>query len=189
MENLIDFRKVTNETFLVDILKFKTDNARTALVKSKIRQIIEEKNNENPVYYEKISERLEKLIDEDERKRRDTAKFFNRYKEILEDMIQVGEERKRLGFTTTFEHAIYELLLQITAEDEAFSKKITKKIYQEIKPETEIIGWKTKRDSQKRISLIIYDLLHETENKAFVQREDMINEITEKIVDLAIEDL
>jgi len=58
MENLIDFRKVTNETFLVDILKFKNDKARTALVKNKIRQIIQEKKNENPVYYEKIRERL-----------------------------------------------------------------------------------------------------------------------------------
>ncbi len=189
MENLIDFRKVTNETFLVDILKFKTDKARTALVKNKIRQIIEEKKNENPVYYEKIRERLEKLIEEDERKRRESAKFFNRYKEILEDMIQVGEERKRLGFTTTFEHAVYELLLKITAEDESFSKKITKRIYQDIKPETEIISWKTKRDSQKRINLIIYDLLNETKNKHLLQREDMINEISEKIVNLAIEDL
>jgi hypothetical protein len=104
-------------------------------------------------------------------------------------MIQVGEERKRLGFGTTFEHAVYELLLEITAEDESFSKKITKRIYQDIKPETEIIGWKTKRDSQKRISLIIYDLLHETKNKHLLQREDMINEISEKIVNLAIEDL
>ncbi|MGB9169464.1 MAG: HsdR family type I site-specific deoxyribonuclease, partial [Nitrososphaeraceae archaeon] len=189
MENLIDFRKVTNETFLVDIMKFKTDKARTALVKNKIRQIIQEKKAENPVFYEKIRERLEKLIEEEERKRRETAKFFNRYKEILEEMVEIGKERKRLGFTTTFEHAIYELLLQITREDEIFSKKITKKIYQEIKPETEIIGWRTKRDSQKRISLIIYDLLQETKNKHLMQREDMINEVTEKIVDLAQEDL
>jgi type I restriction enzyme R subunit len=189
MENLIDLRKVTNETFLVDIMKFKTDKARTALVKNKIRQIIQEKEAENPVFYEKIRERLEKLIEEEERKRRETAKFFNRYKEILEEMVEIGKERKRLGFTTTFEHAIYELLLQITREDEIFSKKITKKIYQEIKPETEIIGWRTKRDSQKRISLIIYDLLQETKNKHLMQREDMINEVTEKIVDLAIEDL
>ena len=102
MENLIDFRKVTNETFLVDILKFKSEKARTALVKNKIRQIIEEKKNENPIYYEKIKERLEKLIDEEERKRRESAKYFNKYKEILEDLFEIGNERKRLGFTNKF---------------------------------------------------------------------------------------
>lgn len=47
MEKLLDFRKVTNETFLVDILKFQNDKAGTALVKNKIRQIIQEKKNGN----------------------------------------------------------------------------------------------------------------------------------------------
>lgn len=188
MENLIDFRKVTNETFLVDIMGFKNDRARTALVKNKIMQVIDKKKSENPVYYEKIRGRLEKLIEE-EKKRRETAKYFNRYKEILEDMLKVGKERKRFGFTTEFEHGVYDLLLQTTRDDEAFSKKVAKKIYEEIKPETEIIGWHIKRDSQKRIRLIIYDTLQETKNKHMTGRNDLINEITEKIVDLAMEDL
>lgn len=161
---------------------------RTALVKNKIRQIIEEKKNENPVYYEKIKERLEKLIDEEERKRRESAKYFNKYKEILEDLFEIGKERKRLGFTNEFEHAVYELLLKIT-RDERFSKKITKKIYEDIKSETEIIGWKTKRDSQKIISRIIYDDLQETNNKKLIEIEDEISDLTETIADLAKENL
>ena len=56
-------------------------------------------------------------------------KFFNRYKEILKAMTEVAEERKPLGFITTFEHAIDELLLEITRGDERFSNKITKKIF------------------------------------------------------------
>jgi len=31
--------------------------------------------------------------------------------------------------------------------------------------------------------------LHETKNKHLMQRDDMTNEVTEKIIDLAIEDL
>ena len=188
MENLIDFRKVTNETFLVDILKFKSEKARTALVKNKIRQIIEEKKNENPIYYEKIKERLEKLIEEEERKRRESANYFNKYKEVLEDLFEIGNEGKRLGFTNKLQHAIYELLLQKTS-DENFSKKITKKIYGDIIPETEIIGWKTKKDSQRIISSIIYDNLQETNNKKLMEIEDEISDLTEKIADLVIENL
>ena len=70
-----------------------------------------------------------------------------------------------------------------------FSKKITKKIYEDIKPETEIIGWKTKRDSQKIISSIIYDNLQETNNKKLMEIEDEISDLTEKIADLVIENL
>jgi hypothetical protein len=32
MENLIDFRKVINETFLVDILKFKSEKTRFTIM-------------------------------------------------------------------------------------------------------------------------------------------------------------
>ncbi|MDR4512716.1 MAG: type I restriction endonuclease subunit R [Nitrososphaeraceae archaeon] len=189
MQNLIDYRKVTNETFLVDILRFKNDKARTALVKNKIRQIIQEKKNENPVYYDKIRERLEKLIEEEERKRRENAKDFNSYKGIYKELLDVGKERTRLGFKTTFEQAVYEILLEITNRDESFSRKITKRIYEDVKPETKIIGWRTKRTSQTRISLIIYDILRDTNNKDFMQREDMIEELTEKIFDLVSENL
>ena len=86
------------------------------------------------------------------------------------------------------QHAIYELLLQKTS-DENFSKKITKKIYGDIIPETEIIGWKTKKDSQRIISSIIYDNLQETNNKKLMEIEDEISDLTEKIADLVIENL
>jgi len=36
-----------------------------------------------------------KILD---RKRRESAKYFNKYKEILEDVFEIGKERKRLGF-------------------------------------------------------------------------------------------
>ena len=59
ISTLIEQREVTDETFLSDVLKeTKNKKARTALVKNKVRQIIEEKAHLNPVYYEKMRERL-----------------------------------------------------------------------------------------------------------------------------------
>ena len=113
------------------------------------------------------------------RKRRESANYFNKYKEVLEDLFEIGNEGKRLGFTNKLQHAIYELLLQKTS-DESFSKKITKKIYDDIKPETEIIGWKTKRDSQRIISSIIYDNLQETNNKKLMEIEDEISNLQKR---------
>ena len=49
-----------------------------------------------------------------------------------------------------------------------------------IRNETNIIDWKTKKSSKKRISIIIYDIL--TDYKI---SEDEINELVPKIVELA----
>ena len=52
----MDPREVTYESFLDYANKFKTERARTALVKNKARQIIKELAPTNPVYYEKLRE-------------------------------------------------------------------------------------------------------------------------------------
>ena len=62
-------REVTYDNFLGYAAKFKSDRARTALVKNKARQIIKELAPTNPVYYEKLRERLEKIIEEEESRR------------------------------------------------------------------------------------------------------------------------
>ena len=96
ISTLIEQREVTDKTFLSDVLKeTKNKKARTALVKNKVRQIIEEKAHLNPVYYEKMKERLEAIIREEREERREDADYFNRYEEILEDLYAQEEEREK----------------------------------------------------------------------------------------------
>ena len=59
---LMSPREVTYDNFLGYAAKFKSERARTTLVKNKARQIIKELAPTNPVYYEKLRERLEKLL-------------------------------------------------------------------------------------------------------------------------------
>jgi len=42
--------------------KFKSERARTALVKNKAKQVIRELAPNNPVYYEKLRQRLKKIL-------------------------------------------------------------------------------------------------------------------------------
>jgi hypothetical protein len=80
ISTLIEQREVTDKTFLSDVLKeTKNKKARTALVKNKVRQIIEEKAHLNPVYYEKMKERLEAIIREEREERKEDADYFNRF--------------------------------------------------------------------------------------------------------------
>ena len=169
ISQLMDVREITDETFLSDVAKLKSEKARTALVKNKARQIIAEKAYQNPAYYEKMKERLENLIREEKTERKDAAYYFNNYKDILEELYGQEKERKKLGFTNNFEFAVFEELLRLYAkktekkkdadQKREWCKNITKKISSEIKPEIQLVDWRNKKSSEKQLSLIIEDVL------------------------------
>jgi type I restriction enzyme R subunit len=180
IDDIMDQREVTYDNFLGYAAKFKTERARTALIKNKTRQIISELSPTNPGYYEKLRERLEKIIEHEEKRRKDDASYFNQLREVYKDAVNQDKERKKLGFSTQFEFAVFEELKSINNSGEALSKNITESIFDKIKEETSIVGWKTEKSSKKRMSVTIYDIL--TENKF---AEDKINELIPKIIDLA----
>jgi type I restriction enzyme R subunit len=158
IEGLMDQREVTYKKFLDYAKKFKTERARTALIKNKARQIIQELAPTNPAYYEKLRERLEKIIEEEEERRKDDASYFNRIAKLCDEALNADEERKKLGFSTKFEFAVYEQLQSLKI-DEKFSKNVTNAIYNKVKEEVGIVGWKNKRSSEKKMSIAIYDIL------------------------------
>lgn len=180
---LMNPREVTYNNFLGYAAKFKSERARTALVKNKARQIIKELAPTNPVYYEKLRERLEKIIEEEESRRIQDASYFNKIKEIYNEALNAEKERQKLGFSTQFEFAVYGLLQSIK-NDEKASMTNTNAIYARAKEEAGIVGWKNKTSSDKKMSIAVYDIL--SENK---YPEDKINELTKQIIDLAKRDL
>lgn len=180
ISELMNPREITYDNFLSYISKFKTERARTALVKNKAKQVIRELAPKNPVYYEKLRERLEKLIQEEFERRRNDADYFNNYKKIMQEALEEEKERKKLGFSNMFEFAVYEQLKRILKDERTISKNTTKSISDQLKNEIDIVGWKTKTSSKKKMSIIIYDIL--TENRF---PENKIDELTQKIIDLA----
>lgn len=62
------------------------------------------------------------------------------------------------GFSKQFEFAVFELLFQSLKGDEKTSREMTNAVYAKINKAT-IIGWKTKRSSEKRMRIAIYDIL------------------------------
>jgi hypothetical protein len=69
-----------------------------------------------------------------------------------------------------------------------FIRKITNAIFNKVKEETKIVGWKTKRSSEKAMSIGIYDILSENNNDNKYS-EEKVNELTTKIIELAKRDL
>ncbi|HKG30203.1 MAG TPA: hypothetical protein VKA91_02935 [Nitrososphaeraceae archaeon] len=132
---------------------------------------------------------MEKIIDEEERRRNKDAGYFNQLKAVYNEALNADKERRKLGFSTQFEFAIYELLLLHSLKrDERASRDMTNAIYAKIREEAKIVGWKTKRSSEKKISAAVYDILSENNNNSNYS-EDKANEMTMKIIELAKKDL
>ena len=179
IEDIMDQREVTYNNFLGYASKFKTERARTALVKNKARQIIRELAPTNPVYYEKLRERLERIIEEEEKRRKQSADYFNQYADVFKDALNEEEQRNKLGFSTPFEFAVYEELESVKKNQE-LAKATTEKIFEKVSEEAKLIGWKTKRSSEKKMSIDIYDILVENGYS-----DNKIEETTQTIIELA----
>ncbi len=152
ISELMNPREITYDNFLSYAAKFNSERARTALIKNKARQIIRELAPNNPVYYEKLRQRLEKIIKDEEERRKGDANYFNThgYTEIYQEALNEDKERKKLGFSTPFEFAVYSELESVKTNKNVNSiKEITKSINDKFKEETQIVGWKTKTSSVK----------------------------------------
>ncbi len=182
ISELIDPMEITYENFLAYVKKnVKSQRAQTALIKNKAIQVIEELKWNNPAYYEKLWERLQKIIEEEEKRRRENAQYFAHpeiYEKIYDKALAEEEERQKVFGVykaTKFEFALYGELNEI--KDRRESIKLAKRIFSQIEPETEIVGFKGNIDVEKKIMTILYDVLNEAglDGKA-------IKEISEKIL-------
>ncbi|MCJ8306838.1 MAG: type I restriction endonuclease subunit R [Nitrosopumilus sp.] len=187
VSELIKPMEITFENFLAYVSKFKSPRARTALIKNKAEQVIQENYSHNPVYYEKLWVMLMRIIDEEKKRRKINATFFdpeteNKVKEIYEKALAIEEERKKLGFERDIEFSIYGLIEQYK-EDKDNSIKITKALSEKLLPETEIVEWYNKPSVKRRTEEITYDIL-----ESFGIPEDDITTLSEKILMLLNKD-
>ena len=150
--------------------------ARTALIKNKARQIIRELAPTNPVYYEKLRERLERIREQEEKRRKESAVYFNQYATIYKEALNEEEERRKWD-PTPFEFAIYEQLESIK-KNQRLLKNTTEKIFEKVSEETSsIVGRQTKL--RKKMSIGIYDILMESKYP-----KNKIEDITQMNIDL-----
>ena len=181
VRELINPMEITYENFLAFVDKFKSNRARTALVKNKAIQVIQELKGNNPAYYEKLWERLQRIIDEEKSRRREDADYFGKYKEIYESAVHEEKERKKVFGdyeAHPLEFALYSELQEML-DNRDKSINATKKIFVKLFQETQIVGWKNKTSSEKKIMEIIYDELG-----SIGFPEDRIDEFAAKIIEI-----
>ena len=179
---LIDPMEITHENFLIFVKKKIPTNkyAQAALIKNRARQVIEELMPNNPAYYEKLYERLQRLIQNEKDRRQKNADYFTNpedYEKIYQEALSEEQERKKIfgHYTATqFEFSLYGRLNQTC--DKQISIDLAKDIFKNIKPLTNIVDYEKNSNVEKEIQRIAYESL-----KPYMDYESIKN-ITSEIM-------
>jgi type I restriction enzyme R subunit len=183
MENILEPISITAPDFREKLEIKGSAKAKASHVEYAIRQIINEKIATDPAFYGSLKERLEEIIEEDRRERKDEAK-------LLLNLMEVGREEKKreayaksLGFKNTEEFSFYGLLLpfrkSMFSDSEEDHVVFTKKVIQSIK-EKRVIDWTEKEDIQREMRKEVKRLLR---TKGF--QEENVEPLTREILNLA----
>ncbi len=177
---LVDPTEITHENFLVTVSKHvpKNKRAQAAMIKNRAIQIIKEMMANNPAYYEKLYARLKRLICDEEARRQKNAGYFTNpeaYEEIYNEALAEEKERKKVFgayHATQFEFSLYGRLNETLGRDASLD--LTKKIFKQIKPFTEMVDYKQNPGIEKDIKKIVYETL--SSHMPLAQINDIMDE-------------
>ena len=178
--------EITYENFLAFVKNSvpQSKRAQAALIKNKTIQLIEKEMPNNPAYYEKIYELLQKIILEEEERRKKNADYFTDPEEYEKIYNEILDERKRAieifgdYEASRFEFSLYSRLNQTTESKRAID--LTKNIFAKIKPLTSIVDYKKNTSVEKDIRKHVYEALKSDMNSK------QIKDITEETIMLVM---
>lgn len=180
---------VTRDNFLEVVhAHIKSDKAKAALIKTQAIAIIKEMLRYNPAFYESLREKLERLINEEESRRKKDADYLTnleQYEEIYNELLSEEKMRQKVFGrydASRFEFAVYGEMNRRKNKDEAVA--LAKSIQEKIKSQTEIVDWTAKISVQKEIKRVLYYTMTEA---GFDDQE--ADSLSDKIITLARNDL
>ena len=183
MESILEPINITSPDFH-EKLEFKgSSKAKASHVEYAIRQTVTEKIATDPAFYGSLKERLEEIIEEHRKERKDEAK-------LLKDLLELGNKEKEretyarsLGLEDAREFSFYGLLYPFRQAmfSDSDDKQVaaTKEIIQVIK-NRRVIDWVEKEDIQKEMRREIKRLLRSNGCP-----EDKIEPLAREILGLA----
>ena len=183
MESILEPISITAPDFWEKLEIKGSAKAKASHVEYSIKQTINEKIATDPAFYGSLKERLERIIEEYRRERKDEAK-------LLLDLMELGKEDKKresfarsIGLDNIEELSFYGLLLPFQkpmfSESEEDHVAFTKRIIQAIK-EKRVIDWTEKEDIQREMRREVKRLL-----RAKGCEEDNVEPLTREILNLA----
>jgi type I restriction enzyme R subunit len=190
---LIEPVSIFSKRFDEEIAKLSSKDAQASEMEHAIRHEINVRIAEDPVFYQRLSERLQEIIEESRQRRLESAKTIGELQEIADEMRDVQNRATSLGLSPTG-LAIFNLLL---AKEEDLPDEL-RSIYLDIDSEgiepyltlsnqieeslkdLAVIDWTQKDDVQREMRRQVKRHL-----RSVGYENDYIEALTAKIMDLA----
>lgn len=173
---LIPPTKIDNKNFMKLINSYGSNRTKASIITHKIKKVIDDNEETDPEYYKSLKARLEKLIEEQRKKKISDAQEFRKLQALLEELFAKEEVSKSLGFNVRVQFAIFNILQKVTGNFD-IAKDVTFEIYNTLQP-LKVIDWREKDNVQKRMRVAVKDLLNDRE----IHKD--VNEISSRIIDL-----
>ena len=187
--DILDEKAFEEEVKRIDNKRSKADTIRTRLGKS-----ISEKWDENPAYYKKFSERIEKVLEDYKNKRISEADYLSNMEDIMN---KYREKKDESNYPETIKYnenaqAFYGVVNEVIKESgveygsvddlATLSVEIDGVIKEKSK-----VDWHDNIDVHNKIAQEIDDILYEYTNKTGVEISfDYIDKIIEKVKNVAL---
>ncbi len=191
---LVEPTSIFKEKFDEEIEKLKSDEAKASEIEHAVKHEITFKVYEDPVYYESLKERLDRIISDFKEGRINAAKQLELLKEVLEDMRH--PEKQAISGIDSKIAPFYNIINESSESSKEFRvrediapygisknlsdpKDISKEIYAAL-DELAVVDWQLKEDVKREMRRKIKRIL-----RATGYPNDKIESVTVKMLDLA----
>ena len=188
---------ILDQDFEQKIASLPHDEARASVMEHAIRAQIHERLAENPVFYERLSERLARIIEDLRNRLIETAEACRRMAALRHDVQRMADIAAQHGMTTV-SFAIYQLLDEfpykqtlksgVGEEQRSYGTEIdeeTKRVSQEVErviaQHKDVIDWHLNLEVQREMRRDIKRELRPTGDYT----EEQLDELANRIVELA----
>lgn len=154
---LIPPTKIDRINFLKLVDSYKSNKVKASIVVAKVRKILSDNEDKNPVLYKTLREELEDIISELEKQKYEDAKTVKKLIDFFTDIDEKTIAQSQ-GFTDEALFAIYLILTKSFEPTKA--KELAVTIYKKIQP-LMVLGWKKYEHDQIKIRNTIKDILRE----------------------------
>ncbi len=182
---LLEPVSIMSDRFSEEVEKLQSPRAKASRMEHAIKRTINVNLHEDPVFYESIRERLERIIDERREQRIDDAEEFRLLMRVREDLTTGhGEDAESLGIKDEA-YPFYGLLKKhavAQTDDEADAKKLShlaEAVLGSLKQEA-VIDWSQKEDVQREMRRQVKRQL-----RLAGLASESIEEVTTAVMDLA----
>jgi type I restriction enzyme R subunit len=168
---------ILDKDFKRQVQELSSDEARASEMEHALKYEIRIRREENPVYYDSLKAKLEKLIEERKERRIEMAKLLDSLRDITDEAKSVPDKAKALGLNK-FEFGIFGVFQQEGLPKDAL-KQLTKGISKEL-DDLLVIDWSSKENIQREARKFIKRSL-----RASHCPEEKLDGVALQIMDLA----